>query len=125
MAALVIPLITTLGPVVIPLLVRLVDKLFGSKTGAVKFQSVIAAIQAILEGMVKAGQITKEQMPTEAAIQAQVQAVVDQLNAAGELQGLGTALPAAPVSGSVKDGLEGLQMMLSGYLKVTAALGAK
>lgn len=98
MAAAVIPLAISLIPEAVPLIVRLIDKIFGSKTGAVKLQTATTLVEALGQGLVNAGKASSADLPDNVAAQKLVQAVVDQLNAAGQLQGAATVIPGTAVA---------------------------
>ncbi len=91
MAAIAVPLIATLAPTIIPLVVQLVDKLFGINTGAVKLPTATGIVSTIATGLVQTGQASGP-VPATDALMASVQAVVDQLNKAGVLKGTATVI---------------------------------
>ena len=84
MAAIAAALLPVL-PSVIPLVVKFVDRIFGSGTGKLKATVAPQIAQAILEALHGEGQ------PIE-KIAAAVQETVDLLNAKGELKGVETVI---------------------------------
>ncbi len=133
MAALAIPLITTLEPVVIPLIVRLMDKIFGSKTGAAKLATAATVVHQIAQGVAGASTTAVPVVPSLEDITASVQKVVDSLNAQGQLQGPATVVSPtatapviiAPGQPDIQGALEGISEMLAGFVHLTSALHGK
>lgn len=105
MAALAIPIATTVVPLVLPLVVKLMDKIFGSKTGAVKLATGTAVAQQIMTALQKILATQGVGLPVEAnEIQQLLQAVVSDLNSKGELLGTATVIDApAALSGKLSN----------------------
>ena len=129
MAATVIPILTTVVPVVLPLIVKLVDKIFGSKTGAVKLDAATQIANLILQELQKlAGTGSGISMPSATELQTLIQGIVNQLNAAGVLTGTSTVID-TPLAGTVTSNpaiLTGVQQVFSGVMSIlqTAVPGA-
>jgi hypothetical protein len=118
MAAAIIPIVTTVLPLVAPLVVKLVEKIFGGGTGAVKKPVAVDLMTAIMDALQKLVGPSVS-LPTKPEIPALVQSVVDALNKAGELQGGATVISPAPAPNT--SALDGVAEMLSGALKVLQA----
>lgn len=89
----VLPILAALEPVVAPLVIKLIDHLFPPKSGPVKLPVAVSTFQAILDGLVKAGQAAPGQVPDAETLKTWVQGIVDALNRAGELKGPATVIP--------------------------------
>ena len=96
MAAIAIPIATTIAPLVIPWVVKLMDKIFGPKTGSVKMATGIANAEAIFKALQPILAAQGIAVPAATEIPALMQSVVDALNASGELKGAATVLEPAP-----------------------------
>ncbi len=101
MAALpiILPILAELEPYVAPLVVKLVEKIFPPKSGAVKFPVAVTFIQTLIDGLAKLRGLTPAQVPAQdTTTAAWVQKLVDALNAAGQLKGAATVIdaPATP-----------------------------
>ena len=109
MAAAIIPLVvaavSAIGPQ-IPAIVQMVEGLFGhssttgTQDGATKMAAAVAALTSLLQSYANAGKIPSASVvdPSLAAgLTGAIQQVVDQLNAAGKLNG-STSAPTAPIS---------------------------
>lgn len=97
MAAAIVPVVTAVVPLILPWVVKLMDKIFGSKTGAVKLATGTAVAQQIMTALqtILAGQGVS--LPTSVAeIQTILQGIVTDLNNKGELLGTATAIDAPP-----------------------------
>lgn len=110
-------LLALLGPVIvkqsIPLVVKLVDKIFGNKTGKIKSDVATKVVTSIVEGSVSTGNIGSSQVPSESDIRKYIDSVVAGLNSIGELKGPDTEL--VPDYAAAFDGV---RMMLGGAMKV-------
>ena len=93
MAAAIVPIISTILPTAIPLVVRLIDKLFPPKTGEAKLNVVTDIVTAIQNGLAAAG-VGAPTTPDQT--KSVVQAVVNQLDSAGQLKGAATQIPSNP-----------------------------
>lgn len=99
MAAAIIPIATTVIPLILPWVVKLMDKIFGSKTGAVKLATGTAVAQQIMTALqtILAGQGIS--LPTSVSeIQTLLQGVVTDLNGKGELLGTATVIDGTPLA---------------------------
>ena len=94
MAAAIIPIAAAVIPSVIPLVVRLLDKIFPSKTGAAKLDAGTEIVAAIQTGLQNSKSLASTPL-TGDQIKAAVQSVVDALNAQGQLKGAATAIEQA------------------------------
>lgn len=97
MAAAIVPVVTAVVPLILPWVVKLMDKIFGSKTGAVKLATGTAVAQQIMTALqtILAGQGVS--LPTSVAeIQTILQGIVTDLNNKGELLGTATVIDAPP-----------------------------
>lgn len=113
MAAIAIPLITTLAPSIIQLIAGLVHKeapaaeaRYGAGTGPVKFSDVFSAVIQQLQAAATTGAIPKE-LPSDEAIKMVIQAVVSSMNLQGQLQ-------------PVQESLSPLNLCQTQIIKVTA-----
>lgn len=84
MAAAIVPLITGLGPLVLPWIVKGVDIIFGPKTGDAKMPAALNAFKAILEAAATAGKLPGP-VPSDDALKAIIETVVQDLKAKGEM----------------------------------------
>lgn len=97
MAAAIVPVVTAVVPLILPWVVKLMDKIFGSKTGAVKLATGTAVAQQIMTALqtILAGQGVS--LPTSVAeIQTILQGIVTDLNNKGELLGTATVIDEPP-----------------------------
>ena len=108
MAAAVVPIITSLVPVVIPALVQGVEALFGKGTGQAKMQTVLNALKALLADLGKAGITTAP--PSDDALTALIETVVQDLKGKGLLP--------APAGTPALTSLAGMTFQVTGTLKV-------
>ncbi len=99
MAAAVIPIAAAVLPSVIPLVVKLVDKIFPPKSGASKADAATEIVAAIQQGLANSKALAGAQLNGE-QIKTAVQGVVDALNAQGVLKGAATAIEGV-VAGNV------------------------
>ncbi len=97
MAAAIIPIVTTLLPVVTPLVVRLVDKVFPPKSGPSKSDAATEIVAAILAGLQATHGLPGGSVSTD-QIKGSVQSTVDALNAQKQLQGINTAIDSTSVA---------------------------
>ena len=129
MAAAVIPILTTVVPMVLPLIVKLVDKIFGCKTGSVKLDAATQISNLILQELQKlAGSGSGIAMPSTAELTTMIQGIVDQLNKQGVLTGTSTVID-APITAAVSSNpaiLAGVQQVFAGMMAIlqTSAPGA-
>ena len=93
MAAAIIPIAASVLPSVIPLVVRLLDKFFPAKTGPAKLDAATEITAAIQSGLQSSKALAGTPLDGN-QIRAAVQAVVDALNAQGQLKGAATVLEA-------------------------------
>lgn len=101
MAAAAIPLIVSgveaIVPTILPLVAKLMDKIFGSKTGALKLSTGASVAQNILDAFQKSLAANGVSLPTDLKeITGLLQSVVTGLNAKGQLNGNATVID--PVS---------------------------
>ena len=94
MAAAIIPIASAVLPSVIPLVVKLIDKIFPSKSGPAKLDAGTEIVAAIQSGL-QASQALASTPLNGDQIKAAVQSVVNALNAQGVLKGAATVLEAA------------------------------
>jgi hypothetical protein len=97
MAAVAIPLIVSgveaIVPTVLPLVAKLMDKIFGSKTGATKLAVGASTAQSILTAFQKSLAANGVSLPTDLTeITNLLQATVTDLNSKGQLIGASTAI---------------------------------
>jgi hypothetical protein len=95
MATAILPIVATLTPLVTPWIVKLVDKVFPSKSGPQKLIAATTAVTAFVNGL---AQLQQSGQLTAADVQPLVQKVVDALQAAGELKGADTVIPAPTIA---------------------------
>ncbi len=119
MASIIVPLIETFAPEGVDLIVKLVEKLFGSKTGPLKKQMATSVVTTIGGGLVQIGKLLAPADPAAAAASA-VQASVDRLNPAGVLQGTATVLTSADTTNKAD-----LRDILQILKAIAAPLGAQ
>lgn len=97
MAAAIIPIATTVIPLVLPWVVKLMDKIFGSKTGAVKLATGTAVAQQIISALQPILATQGISLPSSVPeIQAVLQSIVSDLNSKGELLGTATVIDGVP-----------------------------
>lgn len=109
MAAALVPIITSLAPVVIPALVQGVESLFPRGSGPGKMSAVVGALQAIWNDLAKAGVSTPP--PSADSLTALVETVVQDLKGKGMLP--------APAGTTPIASLVGMSLNVSGVLTVT------
>lgn len=80
--------------VVIPPLIKLVESLFGPKTGATKQQTVLDMLQPILQALGKNGTVNGPQ-PTADALKGQIDAFVSTLQAQGLMPAVASGVQSA------------------------------
>ena len=131
MAAVVIPILTTVVPMVLPLIVKLVDKIFGTKTGPAKLDAATQISNIILQELQKlaGGANSGIGMPSVPELQSLIQGIVDQLNKQGVLNGTATVIDAPVIPAAVSSNpaiLAGVQQVFAGMMTIlqTAAPGA-
>lgn len=95
----------------IPLVVRLLDRVFGSKTGSAKFEAASKISEAIFAEVQKMVG-SSVSLPGKDEQRALIQGIVEKLNREGVLKGHAT-----PVS-DTDDAVEGVAMMLEGALRI-------
>ena len=93
MASVVVPILAGLEPVIAPLIIKIIDKVFPPKSGSVKFPTAQAIFQAILDGLAKTGQPVA--IPDQPTLAGWIQELVNELNKAGALKGPATVIPTA------------------------------
>ena len=93
----VLPLITSILPTAIPLVVQLVEKIFGSKGGQQKLDAATEITAALQNGLMAASKATGTAL-TGQQIQDAVQSAVNALNAAGVLKGSATPIGTVPIA---------------------------
>ncbi len=86
----VVPVLVALEPLVAPLVLKLIDKIFPHGSGATKLPVAVNVFQNIIDGLVKAG--AAGQAPDAATITGWVQQLVASLNAQGALKGPDTVI---------------------------------
>jgi hypothetical protein len=89
----IVPILIELEPYVKNILLKLFDKLFPPKSGPIKFPLSVTWVQALIDAEVKAGKWTAGQIPDQPTIAGWLQALVNDLNAKGELKGKDTVVP--------------------------------
>ena len=94
MAAAIIPIFSAVLPSVIPLVVKLIDKIFPSKSGPTKLNASTEIVAAIQSGLQNSKALASTPLSGD-QIKTAVQSVVDALNAQGQLKGAATTLDAA------------------------------
>lgn len=109
-------LIATLLPVVIPQVVKLVEKMFGHKTGAQKKSTVLEMLEALIK---KTGDLAGPSvgLPQRGELDQIIEQVVSALNERGELQGHDTQIQA-----DVPAILAGAATMFEGAARVLKAV---
>lgn len=117
MAGFAIPLATALIPTAIPLVVKLVERIFGGKTGDQKKQTVAQIITAIQDGLASAQKLSGQPLGL-AQIESLIEQTVTALNAQGVLQGAATALD----PGQGGNQVDGIAQILAGVSRI---LGGK
>ena len=115
MAAAIIPIIGAVLPQAIPLIVKLVEKIFPSKSGPQKLDAATEISAAIQQGLANTQKLAGTPL-TGDQLKTAVQAVVDSLNAQGVLKGAATTIETA-VSGVV--GLADLLIHIGTAMKGT------
>ena len=101
-------------PVVMPFLAKVMDKIFGDKTGSVKQSTLTTIIQTIADNLSGAGQIPGTIDKT--SIVTAIEAVVAELNAKGELKGPNTTIILPN-----NDEISGILMVLDGAMTIIKA----
>ncbi len=91
------PVLSILLPSVIPLFVKLVDKIFPSKTGQTKLDVVTQISMAVQNGL-QAAKATASTPLTPEQIHQTIQDIVNALNGAGLLKGADTVVSPADLS---------------------------
>ncbi len=90
-------------PTVIPLVVRLLDRVFPPKSGGAKADAATEIVAAIQQGLVNSKAAAGTPL-TGDQIRAAIEGVVGSLNAAGELKGAATAIESvSPAIGALAD----------------------
>lgn len=87
-------LATSVLPVAIPFVVRLLDKIFPPKSGASKADAGTEILAAIQQGLVNSKALAGAPL-TGDQLRAALEGVVGNLNASGELKGAATVIEAA------------------------------
>ena len=119
-----------LEQVLLPLLVKGLDKIFPPGSGPAKLTTAANAWAVILHGLNAAFLPPAAGPPTPAVVTpattAAVQATVDDLEKKGELKGAATVIgaPAAANAQHILDAASGIEMMLTGFAKVLALQAA-
>lgn len=90
MASVVIPVFAALEPIVAPLIIKIIDRIFPHGSGATKLPVAVNVFQGIIDGLVKAGSVG--QAPDNATIAGWVNQLVAGLNAQGVLKGPDTVV---------------------------------
>lgn len=91
MAAALIPLALNVVPLVFPLVAKLMDKIFGDKTGPIKLSTGTTVLETLLKSLQASLAGTGVSLPTDPAeIQKLLQSTVDDLKSKGQLIGTGT-----------------------------------
>lgn len=108
MAAAIIPIITSLLPVIVPSLVQGVEALFGKQTGPAKMQAVLNALQSLIADLGKAGLMPSP--PSPDALMALIETVVQDLKGKGQLP--------APAGTPPITSLAGMTFQVTGTMKV-------
>lgn len=91
MAAVVVPILAALEPVIAPLVIQLIDKAFPPRTGSTKFTTAVSWFESLFAGLAKVNPATA--VPDQPTISGWVQSLVDGLNKAGALKGPATVIP--------------------------------
>ena len=91
MAGVIVPILGAVVPQVIPLVVRLLDKIFPSKTGQAKLDAGAEIVGAIQQGLQNSKALASTPLSGD-QIKAAVQSAVDTLNAQGQLKGAATVV---------------------------------
>jgi hypothetical protein len=113
MAAAIVPILGAVLPQAIPLVVRLVEKLFPSKSGSQKLDAATEMAAAIQQGLQNSKALASTPLTGE-QLKTSVQSVVEAMNKSGELQGLATKIETVePYIENVAD----LLTTISGMLK--------
>jgi hypothetical protein len=114
MATAVIPILTAVLPEAVPIVVRLVEKIFGGKTVPAKLDAATEIVAAIQNGLQNTKQLSGQALDGK-QIATLVQAAVDRLNATGALQGTATAIETGgALAATVATILEQLSKLLKG-----------
>jgi len=123
MATAIVPILVALEPVIAPLIVKLLDKVLGNKTGPIKLATGVSWFKNLFGGIVKAGAASDKQIPDDATIQAWLQQIVDKLNKAGELNGKDTVIAAPP--GENGPSADNAELILRLLVSISPALGVR
>lgn len=94
-----------------PLVVRLMDRVFGSKTGSVKFDAATKIMEVLFSELQKVVGPSVG-LPGKDEQRALVQTLVEKLNREGVLKGHETPI------GETDDALQGVALMLEGALRI-------
>jgi len=94
MATAILPIAVAALPQVLPLVVRLIDKIFPPKSGSAKLDAATEIAAAIQQGLQNSKALAGTPLSGD-QLKAAVQSVVDAMNKSGELQGAATVIEAA------------------------------
>lgn len=136
--AIAFPILAALEPVIAPLVVKLLDKVLGNKTGPVKLSTGVSWFKNLFSGILKSGQASDKQIPDDTVLQSWLQQIVDRLNKDGELKGQDTVIPlpgvgsagsagspVPPASGHVTISTANAELILRLLVSISPSLGVK